>query len=223
MAIHIITGRPGSGKTYYLALKAKKFLEQGLDVYSNFGLNWNGPNIHYYKEFDELIAVKNGVILMDEAQIYLNCRFWDKLDPSFQYKLQQHRKHGLDIWGTVQSVNRLDVIFRELVSNYYEVKKVGTGEKKGGGLPKHPFGFFILREYDIKEANKIKRKPFLITLLLMRKKILGFYDTFKDLGFRSVDQVDDIISVKMYICPTCGAQKVLDRPKYQKTPLRGVK
>lgn len=205
--ISIITGRPGSGKTYILAQKAKGFLEQGLEVYCNFHLEYDKPNLHYFKEFSELIPIKNGIIILDEAQIYLNSRLWDRLDPIFQYKLQQHRKHGLDIWGAVQSINRIDVVMRELVGKYYEVKKFGSGEKPGGELPKRVWGFFMLREYDPLDANKKRRSMFGLSITLMRRSICNFYDTMKDLGFQ--DEASDIINVKMKVCPVCGSRKLL--------------
>ncbi len=208
MAIHIITGKPGSGKTYFLAKKGKEFLEQGLQVYSNFWLNYKGKNLTYYKDFAELMSIKNGIILMDEAQIYLNARFWDKLPAGFQYKLQQHRKHGLSIWGASQSINRLDIILRELVNHYYEIRKIGTGEKQGGGMPKRPFGIFFVQEYDIRDANNKKRHSFGFQVFFMKKSILQFFDTLKDLGFVEPSK-DGIVDVKMKICPTCGSRKVI--------------
>ena len=191
-----------------MAKKAKEFLAQGLEVYANFHLAYKGKNLHYFKEFSDLILVRNGIVVMDEAQIYLNCRLWEKLDPLFQYKLQQHRKHGLDIWGAVQHINRIDVVMRDLVGKYYEVKKIGTSEKAGGELPKRPWGLFILREFDPLEANKKRRSLFGVSFTFMRKSICQFYDTIKDLGFPKEDE-SDIISVKMKVCPACGSRKFL--------------
>jgi len=205
--ISIITGRPGSGKTYILAKKAKEFLKQGLQVYANFHLNYQGDNLHYFHEFTDLLSVKNGIIIIDEAQIYLNCRLWDRLDPQFQYKLQQHRKHGLDIWGAVQHINRIDVVMRELVAKYYEVKKLGPSEKPGGELPSRIWGLFIMREYDPLDATKKRRSAFGTALILMKREICEFYDTMKDLGFKEAEE--DVISVKMKVCPKCGARKLL--------------
>jgi hypothetical protein len=206
MAIYLITGKPGSGKTYYLAKKGKEFLEQGYNVYSNFPLKTSLPNYHFYTNFQDLIEVQHGIILMDEAQIYLNSRFWDKLPASFQYKLQQHRKHGLDIWGAVQHSNRLDVIFRELVNYYYEIKKIGSNEKKAGGYGKFPWGLFFLVEYDIKDANKLRRHLNSLSIYFLRKKIYEFYDTNFDLGFKA--EKGSSYTADVFICPHCKARRV---------------
>jgi len=39
--INVVVGKPGAGKTYYLVKKARKFLRQGRDVYSNFYINFD--------------------------------------------------------------------------------------------------------------------------------------------------------------------------------------
>ena len=128
MAIHILTGRPGQGKTYILTAKAIEFLMKGRDVWTNYFIDVKGLKIKgklsYYTKISDILKVKNGIIVMDEAQIYFNSRNWEVLDERLQYKFQQHRHEGLDIWGTAQNIKRLDVIVRELVSNYYECKKL---------------------------------------------------------------------------------------------------
>jgi hypothetical protein len=201
--INIITGKPGSGKTYILAKKIKEFLAKKIEVYTNIPkINSSSPYLHHFVEFDELIPVRNGIIVIDEAQIFLNCRQWEQLSPIFQYKLQQHRKHGLDIWGAVQSVNRLDVVIRELIHNYYEVRKIGTGEGA-----KRPFGIFIMTQFDPMSANKVRRSLLGMELILMKKEICQFYDTMADLGF--TETKEDIVNIPFKVCPECGHKKPL--------------
>lgn len=153
MAIHVLTGRPGEGKTYLLTKKAIEFLKEGREVWSNYWIKPTDRNlqgkIHYYEKVNQLVSVENGVILMDEGHIYFNARNWEKLDEKFQYKLQQHRKDGLDIWCTAQNVKRLDVIMRELVSNYYECKKVFALK-----LGRKEIGLFVRREFDMEDSEK---------------------------------------------------------------------
>lgn len=210
--INIITGKPGSGKTYILAKKAREFLLKGVDVYTNIPkFNYEGKNLHYFKEFRELVSAKNGVIILDEAQIFLNCRQWEELDPIFQYKLQQHRKHGLDIWGAVQSINRLDVVLRELVHNYYEVRKIGTGEGS-----KRPFGLFIMVQFNPSDANKMRRQWLGMSFILMRKKICQFYDTMADLGFN--EEKTDVVLVPYKVCSKCGHRSLLNAQKRLSKP-----
>lgn len=204
--INIVTGKPGSGKTYVLVYKALDYLKKGIPVYSNILLKTANPNYHYFEKISDIIGVKNGIIIIDEAQIYLNARNWEILPEVVQYKLQQHRKHSLHIWGSVQNLSRLDVVMRELVGRYYEVFKIGSSEAEDGTLPKRVWGLIFMVEY-LPEEYKLKRRKWLsIKVFPLKKSICDMYDTLKDLGLQ---QRDDLVNVKMRICPTCGAKKVL--------------
>lgn len=200
MAIHILTGRPGTGKTYRLTEMAIKFLKEGREVWANKGYTIKDSRIKYYNTISDLVNIRNGVILMDEAQVYLNARRWEELDEQFVYKLQQHRHHGLDIWGTVQNIKRLDVVLRELVSNYYECKFFSF-----------PFIKFIwIREFDIKDAEKTdeRRISFGFNFTTIKKEICDMYDTFGD-----VEDFEDkkkmIITKTFKRCPECGKDRLI--------------
>ena len=176
MAVHIITGLPGSGKTYFLVTKALKFLAEGRVVYSNFWIDWSGSGLVYWEKVQELQNVKDGVIIMDEAQIYFNARKWDFLDEKLKYKLQQHRKDGLDVGGSVQNIKRLDVVMRELVSHYYEVKRIGS--------------LCWLRRFHIYDSEKMKREKLDSKWFILRKKFFQKYDTLKKIV---PDYKDDLV------------------------------
>jgi zona occludens toxin (predicted ATPase) len=206
MAINIITGRPGSGKTYILTAKALEWLKRGYNIWSNYKININAPNLHFYSKVRELVSIKDGIILMDEGQIYFNARNWEALDEKLQYKLQQHRKHGLDIWATVQNIKRLDVIMRELVNRYYECKKIiGTGESA-----KKPWGIFVMREFDIKDAEKPdeKRERYSREFFLLKKEIYDSYDTLAEVGRDKEDEAH--LKIKTFkVCPECGKEHLV--------------
>ncbi len=135
MSIHVFQGRPGEGKTYTLTYLAHHALFKGIDVYSNIDIHktskiglygrykWTG-NYKTWSCIGEIEHIKNGVILMDEVQAYFNSRNWKKISEEQQKKLQQHRKDGLHIFGTVQHFNRIDKVFRELANYYHNCNKV---------------------------------------------------------------------------------------------------
>lgn len=102
---------------------------------------------------------------MDEAQIYLNARRWKDLPEEWEYKLQQHRKEGLHIFGSVQDLKRADTVLRELVGEYYECHKI--------------FGIILVHEYNIKDAGLKKRKSLWTSVYLLRKKFYQSYDTLE--------------------------------------------
>jgi len=168
MAIYVYTGRPGSGKTYILVKLALKLLKKGVPVWSNFRIFPDKKyikNLRYWQTINDIKQVQNGVILMDEAQIYFNSRKWSELPDQWQYKLQQHRKEGLSIYGSVQNLRRLDTVMRELVSNYFECKKL--------------FHLIFVREYNIEDAGKKQRSPLWLSIVPLRKKIYKKYDTLE--------------------------------------------
>jgi len=145
--ITIIQGRPGMGKTLFGVDTILAELPRR-KVFTNIQIKLK-PNSKYQKNYqyitnlEEIIHEKNGLIVLDECQHYLNSRKWDKLPDEFQLMLQQHRHQQLDIIGFTQSVKRADVIFRELAQRFFDMRKVFTIK-----LFNKAIGLFIIREYD---------------------------------------------------------------------------
>jgi len=206
--INIITGKPGTGKTYYLAKLARKFILSGLDIYSNFFIDKDKiisdyekslrfkiitifhkifleekyqpayGQIIFWEKLDEFIDIRGGEVLIDECQIYFNSRKWKDLPERIQYKFQQHRKHikrdsqgkvvGLNIWGAVQNVKRIDTVVRELVNNVFIIKKI--------------FKLFIIRQYDIEEIDKEKKYCYSTNIFTFSHKVASSYDTFQEIA-----------------------------------------
>lgn len=212
--INIVTGKPGTGKTYNLVRLAHKFILEGRDVYSNFYINFDEyekqrqktysyrisrflrifltrylrikfrpkklGRIFFWKRINEFVNIKGGEILIDECQIYFNSRGWKDLPPELQYKFQQHRKHikrdengkiiGLNIWGAVQNVRRIDTVIRELVNNVFILKKTGN--------------LFLAKQYDIEEIDRESKVCYARTFFWLDQKMADSYDTFQEItGF----------------------------------------
>lgn len=149
--ITVVEGRPGMGKSVWLVSEILRFLRSGKTVYTNIDINdWGICDKYKGKLFrieglEDIISLREGKVVLDEVQTYLNSRNWDKLDIRFQLLLQQHRKRGLDIVGATQSIKRADVVFRELVQVFYRITKLVSFRVPKTKLA---FGFFYLREYD---------------------------------------------------------------------------
>jgi hypothetical protein len=193
--ILIYKGLPGAGKTAALAHYGIQALKEGREVYSNFWLNYEGENLHYWSSIEELLMVENGLILMDEAQIYLNSRLWELLPQQFQYKLQLHRHDGLDIVGTVQHEARLDVVMRELVSVYVQCRFVGF----------RGHGFIVKSAYHPEEVKSARGVPYRREILLLSQKLKSSYDTMQKLD--NTDFEKDIVTVKYRVCNKCGNRR----------------
>lgn len=168
MSIALYTGRPGTGKTYFAVNDVIKKLDKGFKVYSNIKLKWDNPkgypdyNLKYWKKLSDLYDLQEGIIFIDEAHVYMNSRRWKGLGEDMERKLAQHRKDGLHIIGTVQNVNRVDVIFRELIDFWYVCEKF--------------FSFIIATEFDI-DDDKQKKYPLRKKFIRLTKSRCFRYDT----------------------------------------------
>jgi len=186
MAISVIEGRPGTGKTVFLVVKIFAYLNAGYEVYTNVEIKLSPDDkrfrrLHFIKSLEDILTVRHGKVVLDEIQTYLNSRNWDKLDVKFQLLLQQHRKRGLDIIGATQSVKRADVVFRELVHYFYVVSKIFTIK-----IGKNIFGLFIVREYDADaiEVDKTERGNYRVQwlpqMVVADPFIFKMYDTTQE-------------------------------------------
>lgn len=127
--IHIVTGRPGEGKSWFSSSLVAKFLLEGKRV----GVNWDItplPELEPYKKnvfkvvsFDDILRFKNGVLFLDEAQLWFNNRQWKEIPLDLQSKWQQHRKHRIDIFICAQDQSRVEVTIRQLIGRYFKVSK----------------------------------------------------------------------------------------------------
>jgi len=195
-----VEGRPGMGKSVWLVAQIDRYLRAGYVVYSNIECKIPEKlqkNFVYFSDFQDLIPFRlvehleqdkkiRGVkIIVDEMQVYLSSRNWDKLDQKFQLLLQQHRKRGIDILRATQSIKRADVVFRELVQVFYRIHKIWSANVwKGVSL-----GFFYLREYDPDSIESQSRTyepigwPF---LFFADPVVMKMYDTTQEVKLQEL-------------------------------------
>jgi len=180
MSTTLISGRPGTGKTYFMVKHMfKNLAKTDMPIYINISIKKDvvekylpkkakgrTKDIIYWKKLDDLKDVRTGFIYMDETHVYMNSRRWKSLDEGIERLLAQHRKRGLHLIGTVQSPNRLEVIFRELVDYWYVMEE--------GYL------FFTKWEFNI-DDDKQKKYPLSRRYHLKRKKFYDMYDTLEEI------------------------------------------
>lgn len=212
--IYAFTGKTGSGKTYNMVRLAYREWLRGTDIYSNTWLNfekYGGPagkhvnnwlskslkfikptyvpkkrgKITYFNDISELIEVNDGLILIDEAQVLFNARNWEALPHEFQYKLQQHRKHRLDLYCTTQNMGTIDITYRRLVQmwfHHYDIFAL-LWKRNPSLLTLHRVEIkdidYLYNSVDDLQVPTIANRYFTIHKL---KKWL--YDTYYDIGFK---------------------------------------
>lgn len=139
MSIYMCIGRPGHGKTQWTVKKLRQILwrnwkwrrktKQLRKVYVNFDIKpkhlekWKDYIIRF-KDPEELIAIEDADIFIDEVARYFEARDWEKLSPDLRTFLQEHDKVGCDIYANTQTPRSVDVAFRRLCERVWRVTKL---------------------------------------------------------------------------------------------------
>ena len=185
MAIRIITGKPGSGKTFYAVKhirdnyfhpKNEKWLKnKDVTIISNIHhLKLKHKNLDdilkeenidfeqfFCNDFQKKYAAGEKLIyFIDECQQYLHKRFYNK---EVFYYFQTHRHLGHDIYLITQNINLIPIQIKELA------------ETEIHALPRN-ISFFGEFKYTVKSNNENIDKKF----LKKDKKIFHLYQSFKN-------------------------------------------
>jgi hypothetical protein len=203
--IKIITGRPGQGKTLYLAKLVKKELDAGYNVYSWYQCRFNDPRVKYFKDIRILKTVKNATVFLDEMTIWFNSHKWWQLPDEIRYAVQQHRHKGLDVIGNTQRLGAVDNDLRENVEEYWEVNQLLGTKMKHGIKPKRPWGLFLLRRYLPADATRVRRRTLEWKMFFANANDFAYYDT--EVNYELEDDTQGTVDVKT--CPTCGHKRIL--------------
>jgi len=111
--IHLILGKQGSGKTLFLVKMAYEYYKAGKSVYSNVSLNFPYIKINYKDIIEH--NLENGIVILDEIHLLLPARASmrnssRKICDGF---LSMVRKKGLVIYGSTQTLRKVDIRFRD--------------------------------------------------------------------------------------------------------------
>lgn len=117
--IEMLSGLPGMGKTATMAKWGYNAMRAGKTVYSNFPLKGAIP---YHDPLQVLGRVKNALILMDEAGLLLDQLKMFDMPYQIFYELRQHRKDGVDLLTSAQSIFDVAYPFRRLIQFENRIK-----------------------------------------------------------------------------------------------------
>lgn len=117
--ITIVMGKPGVGKSTYLAYLARQAQRKNRSVYSNVYMKdcyqFNIKDLGTYQ-------IENALVIIDEAGAEFNARDFKKFTSELYRFFTIHRHFALDIILAVQFWDRLDIVIRELTQRIVVVK-----------------------------------------------------------------------------------------------------
>ena len=121
--IHLILGRQGSGKTLFLARIAHEASTRGKDIRSNVAFKFN------YKELDYVDIIecrlRDCYVMLDEVHLLLPARLsLRRVNIEIcDHFLSMARKQNTEIFGTTQTMRKVDIRFREEADYIYYCTK----------------------------------------------------------------------------------------------------
>jgi hypothetical protein len=154
-------GLPGAGKTYMMTQHAQK-LCKGRDVYTNYDILAPGAkNIFKMDNPMDFLGAENGLVLIDEAGLWLPSFIWRSIPTQMIWKIAQTRKFGIDLLYTAQDPARVVKPLREITFESVYVKR---------------FFKFVSMEY----VSGIKGKPISREFSIINPKGTGsLYDSLQ--------------------------------------------
>jgi len=148
--IGIYTGLPGAGKTRTLAKTAIGLLYRNRDFAKRTGaprVIWS--NLHFSKAVEEefpgqikywtgteqLLPLRNVDVLWDEMAVHLDSTQWANMSLELKRWLQQHRKFGIEIYGTAQDFAQVDIAARRLIDQLCFIRKIAGSRDISATIP----------------------------------------------------------------------------------------
>lgn len=116
--------------------------------------------IRYWVDLRELTSLRDVDVAIDEIATYFDARLWETLSLEMRRWLAQHRKFGIEIYGTAQDFAQTDKAFRRLTSNLlYLTKVIGSGDiSPTRPAPRFIWGLVMVRRLDPTKYDEQKSK-----------------------------------------------------------------
>lgn len=155
-------GLPGAGKTFNLVRECvrRRKREPNLRVYANMTIDLPGRG-EFIKltSWEELLDAEDGLVVIDEINLWMPSRAWAKLPGPLLWKWAQVRKSGLDIIWSAQHQARVDKLVRELTFMLYQWfswKKLGFFVAKAylGEVRQELFASWAFSTFDLSIAKR---------------------------------------------------------------------
>lgn len=116
--------------------------------------------IEYWTELRQLTPLRDCDVIIDEVATYFDARLWETLSLEMRRWLSQHRKFGIEIYGTTQDFAQVDKAFRRLTSDLvFLTKIIGSRDISATRpAPKFVWGLVLVRDLDPTVYDEQKSK-----------------------------------------------------------------
>lgn len=175
--IAAVVGLAGSGKTALLTRQCSTFDM----IIANYRLHEKlfpkSTEIFYVKDVEDFFGLgymelatakaaqkKRVILAIDEAGLFFPAQAFKKMPSSFMYLFAQHRKLGVDLWYTAQSMRQVNTLLKVNTMITYDVGHLGRlmyfsvwdrdYVRRKGALQWR--GFYWLRPTDMKRYNTLE-------------------------------------------------------------------
>lgn len=125
--IHAITGLNGAGKTAYAVGLLRAYQARGFKVAANIRVG----DIDPVSSFDELMQLRDCVLLVDEVTAVASSRQFASLTPEALLFFQTLRHSGIGLIWTAPTYDRADLALRSLTLRWTHLSPILTRRIKG--------------------------------------------------------------------------------------------
>jgi len=139
--------------------------------------------IAYWTDLRQLTPLRDVDVVIDEVATYFDSRLWETLSLEMRRWLAQHRKFGIEIYGTAQDFAQVDKAFRRLTSDLIYLRKlVGTRDiSPTRPAPKWVFVVSWKRYLDPttydEQKSKFASKDFVPHFMVITRQDVEIFDT----------------------------------------------
>lgn len=125
--ITAVTGLNGAGKTAWAAGELRRWHARGVDVFANIGVRGAG----LVENFDQLMRLRNCILLVDEVTAVASSRMFASLTPEALLFFQTLRHSNIGLIWTAPTYDRCDVALRSLTLRWVHLSPLITTRPKG--------------------------------------------------------------------------------------------
>jgi len=199
----VFAGLESSGKSLQLAMQAEKIVlrnakwreDSGIvrPIYSNMifskdfkqGAKDLGVPLLEWENLDDLVKISNADVFIDEIGNYFDARSWPDLSLDIRRWITQGAKAGVEIYGAAQDFAQVDIAFRRLVNELWQVTKLVGSARPAATKPpvKNIWGVCLMRELDPRgykeDEKRFASDSILPKFFLIRRYYCEIFDTLQ--------------------------------------------